>query len=844
MSSENFSNEPALDRLISEIRDEQIDPHVLDAAAGRVWARIAGAGQPRLVDRIRSCDDFQALFADYRAGRLSEPRRLLVEDHTHACVACRKALAGEMKVTRFPAAPRQERVLWYRWAAAAVIVAGIGWGVVYYVNGPSGSRTSVALINGTLYRISEAGNVAVKAGEELPAGAEIRTAKDSGAVIRLRDGSLVEMRERSGFSVAEAGKDLTVNLGLGSIIVQAAKRHSGHLFVATRDLKVAVTGTVFSVNSGIKGSRVAVIEGEVHVTRDKDEKVLHPGEQFMSNANLTPAPIRDEIAWSRSFDQHMQVMKELVELQKRLGDVHFAEPRYDSRLMKLVPASTAIYVSVPNPGKALAEAQQVIRAQMMESPALAQWWARMGAHGFRPDAVIDKLREFSDYFGDEIVLAAPMDDSGKLGEPVILAELKRPGFREFAQHELDQMGHGSAGVRFIDDPAQATAGNGTLVLVRPDLVAISPNPEALRFGNGAFAATSLGAQVAESYRNGAGILFSADLERITRGAETQNRPPGLANIRSLLVEQKEISGRTDTRASVTFHGPRQGIFSWLAPPAPMRALDFVSPEAGFVAAFTMKTPAQVLQDLQANNTLKLDRELPELAATLGGEFAVAVDGPVFPPAWKLVVEVYDSSRLEYLIGKLVETHNQECAGKDGCTVQLTQEAANGRTYHTLKIPNLPFGDAAYTFVDGYLLAAANRPLLDRAIQYRATGYTLPRSTQFLELAPRDHYSNFSAMVYQNAGPQLGPLMGLLGQMNVVPPAQQKSVAELAQKLKPSLVTAYGEEDRITVASNGSLMGLSMNNLIQGNLGSFTRGNNFLFPGFPLPGTPRREPAYR
>src|SRR5690348_5655205 len=248
MSTQQFENESALDRLIGEVRDEQIDPAVVEAAAGRVWSQISGAAGPRLVEHIRGCEDFQALLEDYRAGRLTEARRMLVEDHTHECVACRKALHGVAQpaprhVTMKPAAQP-----YMRWGIAAAVVAGIGLttlGVIYYMNGPAGSRTTVALINGTLYRLSDTGSVSVKAGDELPAGAEIRTAKDSDAVIKLTDGSLVEMRERSGFSVSQSGTDMTVNLGLGSIIVQAAKRHAGHLFVATRDCKVAVTGTVF-----------------------------------------------------------------------------------------------------------------------------------------------------------------------------------------------------------------------------------------------------------------------------------------------------------------------------------------------------------------------------------------------------------------------------------------------------------------------------------------------------------------------------------------------------------------------------------------------------------------------
>jgi FecR protein len=853
MSTQNFENESPLDRVIGEIRDEQIDPAAMEAAAGRVWSRIAGAASgPRLVEKIRSCEDFQALFADYRAGRLPEARRLLVEDHTHECVGCRKVLEGRAKVAQFPAVQPRRRNVSSRWAVAAAVVAGVGlstFGIIYYMNGPSGSRATVAIINGTLYRLSDTGSVAVKAGDELPAGAEIRTAKDSSAMIRLRDGSMVEMRERTGFSVAESGRDLTVNLGLGNIIVQAAKRRTGHLFVTARDCKVAVTGTVFSVNSGVKGSRVAVIEGEVHVTRDKVEKVLHPGDQYTSSASLSPVALQEEIAWSRNFEH----LNSLLKLQKDLEQVHLPDLRYSSRLMELVSASTAIYISVPNLGKTLAEAQQVIRSHMTESPELARWWGGMEAHGFKPDDIIGKIGQFSDYVGSEIVLAAPIDESGHLGLPVILAELKRPGFRQFIRSELDKAGKANAGLHIIDDAAQATSERGVWMLVRPDLLAITPDPAALRFGAGAFAKTPFGTQVAAAYRNGAGILFSADLEHVARNA-AGHVPTGLSSIRTVMLEQKENAGRPEMRATVGFAGDRQGFFAWLAAPAPMRALDFITPDAAFVAAFAMKAPGRVLEELQSTGLLA-SHDMDEaqskyginvkadLAAPLGGEFAVALDGPMLPPSWKLVVEVYDSARLENTIERLVEMHNSDCAGTTGCRFQLSHEAVNGRTYHALKMPDVPFGDAQYTFIDGYLLAAPSRQLLDRAVQYRSMGNTLPRSAQFMALVPRDHYSNFSAMVYQNAGPQLAPLAGLLAGTKILSPEQQKAAGEIAAQLKPSLFTAYGEADRITVAAGGSLLGLSMNNLIQGNLMGVMP--NFGIPGiFQTPGTHRRQPAYR
>ena len=72
-------------------------------------------------------------------------------------------------------------------------------------------------------------------GAQVAAGAAIRTARDSDAMLRLRDGSLVEMRERSGFSVSEHGKDMTIGLEHGAIIVDGAGRLQAPAVVKRRD---------------------------------------------------------------------------------------------------------------------------------------------------------------------------------------------------------------------------------------------------------------------------------------------------------------------------------------------------------------------------------------------------------------------------------------------------------------------------------------------------------------------------------------------------------------------------------------------------------------------------------
>ena len=89
------------------------------------------------------------------------------------------------------------------------------------------------------------------------------------------------------------------------MIVQAAKQRSGRLYVATDDGLVSVKGTIFSVNHGIKGSRVAVIEGVVRVNFGDTETDLNPGDQATSGSSVAKVPIQNEIAWSKNSAKYL-----------------------------------------------------------------------------------------------------------------------------------------------------------------------------------------------------------------------------------------------------------------------------------------------------------------------------------------------------------------------------------------------------------------------------------------------------------------------------------------------------------------------------------------------------------
>src|SRR5437763_5831052 len=102
-----------LDRIASGIRAERIDDNLVSQASDRVWTRMSDASR-MLADRpqnagaptgasgrIEGCADFQSIIPAYLSGELSKGRSLLLVDHTHECVPCRRAMkqARENRVT-------------------------------------------------------------------------------------------------------------------------------------------------------------------------------------------------------------------------------------------------------------------------------------------------------------------------------------------------------------------------------------------------------------------------------------------------------------------------------------------------------------------------------------------------------------------------------------------------------------------------------------------------------------------------------------------------------------------------------------------------------------------------
>jgi hypothetical protein len=320
-------------------------------------------------------------------------------------------------------------------------------------------------------------------------------------------------------------------------------------------------------------------------------------------------------------------------------------------------------------------------------------------------------------------------------------------------------------------------------------------------------------------------LVAVNLGQIVKSVHTRReesqllRNSGFNDIKYLIATRGQSSRQGDNRINLEFNGQRRGMASWLAAPAPMGSLDYVSSNASAAVSFVAKQPALMLDDIfstigasdpnfsqclaRANAEIGLDLR-NDLASALGGELTLALDGPVLPtPSWKAVMEVNNSGALQVAIDKLVQNFNLDAQKSNRPGLTLNQAQVGGRMFYTIasQVGGLST-EYDYVFADGYMIMAPSRALLLAALQTHAKGTSLARSASFRALLPSDNQANFSAMIYQNLSPILKPLASQLNS------GQMALVQELAVDAKPSVFCAYGESDRIEVASSSKLFDLN------------------------------------
>ncbi len=846
-----------LDAAIEEVRSADLNREQMRSAALRVAERLGIEEMKASVASldhaaIESCDDVGLLLGSYRAGTLSESRSLLVRSHLRECGACQRQFrSGTQRVdwsspqwpTRTEAHSPAFRSRIWRWslapALAVLVVAFFLYRTFWQV--PPGVRAEVVSIEGSAYGIANSVDRRLAAGDALAEGDHLRTSGGAHAMLRLSDGSLVEVNERSMLAVGARGRDMTVELDNGAVIVEAAKRSSGHLYLKTPDCRVAVTGTIFSVNSGIKGSRVGVLRGSVDVSHAGIESTVNAGDQIATSDNLSSEPLQDQFGWSHEKDKFLPLLAQLTSLQHRIGEIPFPQPRYTSDLLPRMPSDTLLYVTIPNLGDFLSQANSIFQEQLKQSPELQAWWGRGHDRDTAElDSLVQKLHTVSEYLGEEIVVVGmKRNNEGNHPSLAILADLRKGGLEDVLRQDFASSDPNNS-IVVLNEQSLASASssrklNGKFALLREhevifssDLATLKQLNAQLNAGSSGFTDGDFGKQISAAYGRGAGVVLAADLHRMyeamhpvrsTQGhGEQAFEQSGMDGIEYLIAEHRESNGKPDNHVNLQFSGTRQRVASWLGSPAPFGSLDFVSSHASVVIAGLSKDPKSIADDILSmaatrNGGKTVDWDTAEqalhvnlrddLAANLGGEFLLSLDGPVIPtPSWKAVIEVHNSARLEQTLERLAQVVRDPDAqkGKGFHGIQIDASQVGSQTFYAVHEISSGTVIANYTFAESYMILAPTRALLLEALQTKANGDSLARSSAFKAMLPKDENENYSAVAYQNLTPVLEPLLAQMSGESA------DTLRKISADARPTAICAWGRDNRIEAASDSKLFG--------------------------------------
>ncbi len=527
--------------------------------------------------------------------------------------------------------------------------------------------------------------------------------------------------------------------------------------------------------------------------------------------------------------QFMPLLQELGKLQEKMQrEIQFPALRTQSRLLSQLPASTEVFVALPNYGDVLHQAIQIFQREVKENQTLREQWQSFPMGPMVEDG-LDKVYQLSQFLGNEIVVAAEIKPKG--GSFAVLAEIKKPGLNAYLQGLLKQFGGaGAAPIRILTPQTLLTAkpSKQPVMLVRPDLLVITDELATLKRFNaqlarptGKLAPTPFGQRLAESYQNGAGTLFAADLGHLVGLMPTKSKKDlatfqqtGFSDVKFLVGEHKETSpGQTLNTLEISFNGPRRGIASWLAAPGPIGSLDFVSANAGLASSMVIKSPSQMMDDIlaiakasdpnseatiaqgEAMMNLKIK---DDLLNKIGKDVTIALDGPFAGkdsmPPWKVVLQVTDANGLQQTLQKLLTAAGAFMPGPQAPS--LDQKTEGGQTFYTLHISTGPKPvEVNYAFADGYMVLGPTRELVSEAIQTHRDGSSLARSGSFQSLKPQDRRGDASAVWYQNLAPMLIPLLKQLS------PQMAPMLEGVAGQGKPSASFTYADQDAVRVLSN-------------------------------------------
>ena len=542
-------------------------------------------------------------------------------------------------------------------------------------------------------------------------------------------------------------------------------------------------------------------------------------------AQAAPDAKAPEQDWARQLDaKYPGLLTEIGHLFEKLEhDVEFPGPRTESRLLPLLPESTMSYGAIPNYGVAAGQALAVFRQELKESSVLREFWlhGQVAAVGPKVEDSLEKFSQLSQYLGDEISISGTME--GREPNLLIVAEIRKPGLKKFLQQMIRELAAKSkSGVRVLEPPELATleskrGADELLILVRPDYVVGALDAATLRKFNArldearrGFVSTPFGHRVEQAYAGGVTMLAAADMQKILKqippGTSPEQKPfeqSGFSDMKYLVWEHTRLNGQTVSQAELSFTGPRRAAAAWLAKPAPLGSLDFVSPKAILVSTLVLANPARIFDDVkemtsasnanafagiaQMEQVLKLSLR-DDLLNCLNGEITLELDSITPPkPGWRAILKVNDTKHLQQTLSSLLTTSQ----------LHTEEFEEGGVTITTLNIPSgqTPV-NVAYAFVDGYWIVGSGQETVANAIRLHSGGGSLGKSKKFLAAIPPGRSAEASALLYQD------PIAMASLKLRGFSPEMAESLSKMGSESVPGLITLYGEESAIREMSRG------------------------------------------
>jgi len=453
---------------------------------------------------------------------------------------------------------------------------------------------------------------------------------------------------------------------------------------------------------------------------------------------------------------------------------------------------------------------------------LRDWWqhGEMAKNGSQLEDAIEKFSALSEYLGDEIVVSGETAPSHST--LFIVAPIRKPGLRDFLLKMLKDFPQGSkSDVRILDVQQLANArigpkANGLVILVRPDFVIAGTDTEAvskindfLETKRAELGSTPFGQRIEKSYAGGTTSMAAADLHKILTQLPSTNPATqktldksGISDVKYFVWDHKRVAGQSLSQTELSFLGPRRGIASWLASPAPFDSLDFISPKSAFVLALQLKNLGDIFDDIKdlsaSSNSPAFAMLTPmeqamhisfkdDVFGQLQGEVALELqnfelqqmDGP--QPVWSVVLRVVDSDRLQKALDRLIRT----------MPLQPQQFDQDGVHYQSLVVPSRPKPKTiVYAFADGYLIVASSRETIANAIRVRKSGDSLAKSSALASSVPLGYSPESSLLLYQNA-----PAFTNL-RLQQLSPDLANAISRVPSDTPPVTFRAYAEDNAI------------------------------------------------